>query len=140
MSTAIVLPTLTQWAEGHITTINKATNDKDLSHALDDFLSKNATIIVNGVHISCAEYEKQLQGEKFQEIDATVSFLSVVQVHVDKDKPFDVSSTTMYLYKSPQQDCFCRPDPWDSFITPSLSRQLKSVVLMLPENTQLLSM
>ena len=100
MSTAIVLPTLTQWAQGHITAINKATNDKDLSRPLDDFLSKNATIVVN---ISRAEYEKQLQGEKFQEIGATVSFLGAVQVLADKDKPFDVSSlTTMtYLYRNP---------------------------------------
>ena len=101
MSTAIVLPTLTQWAQGHITAINKATNDKDLSRPLDDFLSKNATIVVN---IFRAEYEKQLQGEKFQEISgATVSFLGAVQVLADKDKPFDVSSlTTMtYLYRNP---------------------------------------
>ena len=99
MSTAIVLPTLTQWAEDHITAINKATNDKDLSHALD-FLSKNATIVVNGVHISRVEFEKQLQGEKFEEIDATISFLGAVQVPADKDKPVDVSSM-MYLYKNP---------------------------------------
>jgi hypothetical protein len=92
MTTAIVLPTLTQWVEGHITAINEATNDKDLTRALDDFLSKNATIVVNGIHISRAEFETQLQGEKFLETGATVSFLGAVQVPADKERPFEASS------------------------------------------------
>jgi len=92
MSTAIVLPTLTQWTENHITAIINATNQQDLTSAVDAFLSKDATIVVNGVQISHAEFEKQLQLEKFDEAGATTSFVGAVQVPADKDKPFDVSS------------------------------------------------
>jgi hypothetical protein len=94
MSTAVALPRilpLTQWTEDHIRAIIKATNEKDLTSAIDDFLSKNATIVVNGIQISRAEYEKQLQGEKFEETGATISFVGAVEVPADKDKPIDVS-------------------------------------------------
>lgn len=90
--TAIVLPNLTQWAEGHITAINQATNEKALTSALDDFLSKDATIVVNGVQVSRAEFQQQVFDEKFLETGATVSFLGAVQVPADKDNAFDVSS------------------------------------------------
>ena len=92
MTTAIVLPTLTQWTENHITAINNATNEQDLTSAINAFLSKNATIVVNGVQISRAEFEKQLQIEKFDEAGAATSFVGAVQVPADKDKPFDVRS------------------------------------------------
>ena len=92
MSTAIVLPTLTQWTENHITAIINATNQKDLTSAVDAFLSKDATIVINGIQISHAEFEKQLQLEKFDEAGATTAFVGAVQVPADKDKPFDVSS------------------------------------------------
>ena len=54
MSTAIVLSTLAQWTENHI--INSA-NEQDLTSAVYAFLSKDATIVVNGVQISHAKFE-----------------------------------------------------------------------------------
>ena len=92
MSTAIVLHTLTQWTENHITANINSNNEQDLTSAIDAFLSKNATIVVNGVQISHAEFEKQLQLEKFDEVGAATSLVSAVQVSADKDNPFDVSS------------------------------------------------
>ena len=67
--------------------------DPSDSSALDEFLAKDATIVVNGVQISRAELENlRLQGKKFKQT-ATVSF---VGVPADKDKPFDVSSDSDY--------------------------------------------
>ena len=94
MSTASVLPiltTLTQWTEENITAIIKTTNEKDLTSALDEFLMKDVTIVVNSVQVSCVELEKRLQGKKFEQT-ATISFVSAVEVPADEDKPFDVSS------------------------------------------------
>ena len=54
--------------------------------------TNSATIVVNGVQISRAEFQKQLQGEKFTEAGATVSFLGAAEVPADKDKPINVSS------------------------------------------------
>lgn len=142
MSTAIVLPTLTQWTENHITAIINATNQQDLTNAIDAFLSKNATIVVNGVEISRAEFKKQLQLEKFDEAGAAISFVGAIQVPADKDKPFDVSSDNDVCTSTKINSfyLFARPDLWDSFITPSLARQSESATFLWPAKSQFLSM
>ena len=56
MSTAIVLSTLTQWTDSEDHIINSA-NEQDLTSAVYAFLSKDATIVVNGVQISHAKFE-----------------------------------------------------------------------------------
>jgi len=90
MSSNIVLPTLTQWTKNHITAIIQATNQTDLNSAIDAFLWKNATIVVNGAKISRAEFVNQVQIEKFDEAGAAISFTASVQVPTDENKPFDV--------------------------------------------------
>jgi len=129
MSDNIILPTLTQWSENHISAIINATKEQDLNNAIDAFLTKNASIVVNGVHISRADFEKQLQIEKFDGAGAAISFVGAVQVPTDTDKPFDVSLSVSPLQK-PLLNCLCRPDPWGSSITPSLAKQSESATLL----------
>lgn len=84
-----VLPTLTQWIENHITSIYQATS-QDTSNALNNFLSKDATITVNGKVISRDDTAKQLQLEKFLEIGASVKFTDTVEVPTDKSNTVEV--------------------------------------------------
>ncbi|KDR73949.1 hypothetical protein GALMADRAFT_595444 [Galerina marginata CBS 339.88] len=83
MSTAIVLPDLTNWTKQHINAIFQATNQADFTSAIDAFLSDKATITSNGVTISRADFVSQVQGEKFDETGATVTFTSAVEVPSD---------------------------------------------------------
>jgi len=90
MSQILLLP-LTQWTKNHITAIIQATNQTDLDSAIDAFLSQDATIVVNGVEVSRAEFVNQVQTEKFNEAGVTVSFAASVEVPADNDRPLDVS-------------------------------------------------
>ncbi|KAJ7154459.1 hypothetical protein B0H12DRAFT_1247006 [Mycena haematopus] len=80
MSANIVLPPLKTWAEQHLSSIIKATSKTAFDSAFDAFVSKKATIVVNGKHISRDEYQKQIQGEGFDEAGATVQFSGAVEV------------------------------------------------------------
>ncbi|KAF7345040.1 hypothetical protein MVEN_01666900 [Mycena venus] len=80
MSANIVLPPLKTWAEQHLSSIIKATTKTAFDSAFDAFLSKNAKITVNGKHVSRDDYQKQLQGEGFDEAGATVQFSGAVEV------------------------------------------------------------
>jgi predicted benzoate:H+ symporter BenE len=93
MTSQIVLPTLTQWTKNHITAIIQATKQTDLNSAIDAFLSKDATIVVNGAKISRAEFVNQVQIEKFDEAGAAISFAASIEVPTDTTKPFDASPT-----------------------------------------------
>ena len=85
MSSAIVLPSLSNWTESHISAIYKA--QSDTSSAIDNFLSKDAVIVVNGKKISRDYFGKELQSEKFIEVSASVEFLNIVEVPSDKETP-----------------------------------------------------
>ena len=91
MSTDIVLPTLSRWAEQHITALFQATNEDDFNSAYDAFFTKNPHIVVNGKHISTSDYRKQLLQGKFAESGAQVAFTGAVEVPTDSSKPVDVS-------------------------------------------------
>lgn len=90
MSTNIVLPTLTQWVENHVTAIIQSQTQADLQTAVDAFLSKNATIVVNGAQISQAQFVTQLAGETFDEESATVTFTASVAVPATAGDNFTV--------------------------------------------------
>ena len=87
MSTNIVLLSLSNWTESHISAIYKATSQADTSNAIDNFLSKDALITFNGKTISRTDFSAQLQSEKFLEEGATVTFLNIVEVPADKQSP-----------------------------------------------------
>lgn len=90
MSSNIVLPSLTQWTENHITAILQATSQSALTNALDAFLAKNAVITVNGANISRADFAKQIQSEKFDEAQAIVTFIGAVEVPANPNKSVEV--------------------------------------------------
>ncbi|KIM41970.1 hypothetical protein M413DRAFT_71471 [Hebeloma cylindrosporum] len=121
MSTAILAPTLTQWTENHVTAIIQATNEQDLTSAIDAFLAKDATIVINGAKLSRAEFQKQLQTEKFDEAGATISFVGAVQVPADKDKPFDAGSVGLFYNALIVEAIRIRDAPVTSEITASLN-------------------
>ncbi|KAK7029887.1 hypothetical protein R3P38DRAFT_2932197 [Favolaschia claudopus] len=76
----LVLPPLKTWAEQHLSSIIKATTKPAFDSAFDAFLSKHATITVNGKRVSRDEYQNQLQGEGFEEVNADVQFTGAVEV------------------------------------------------------------
>ncbi|CAK5270961.1 unnamed protein product [Mycena citricolor] len=80
MSTAIVLPPLKQWAQQHLSSILKATTDVSFNEAFDAFISKNASISLNGKSVSREAYKAQLQAEQFDEAGADVQFGGAVDV------------------------------------------------------------
>ncbi|KAJ7145724.1 hypothetical protein C8R44DRAFT_755751 [Mycena epipterygia] len=80
MAVNIALPSLRIWAEQHLSSIIKATTQTAFDAAFDGFLSKSATVTVNGKHVSRDEYKKQLQGEGFDEAGAEVTFRGAVEV------------------------------------------------------------
>ena len=90
MSTNIVLLSLSNWTESHISAIYNATSQTNTSNALDNFLSKDAVIIVNGKKISRPDLTKELQSEKFLEVGASVTFLNIVEVPADESAPVEV--------------------------------------------------
>lgn len=90
MSTNIVLPSLSNWLEGHISAIYNAKSQTDTSNALDSLLSKDAVIIVNGKKISRADFTNELQSEKFLEVGASITFLNIVEVPANKSAPVEV--------------------------------------------------
>jgi hypothetical protein len=75
---AIVLPSLSQWTKNGIIAIYQASTPT--ANALDNFLSKDAVLTVNGSVVSRADVVNQLQVEKFAEVEATVAFLGIVEV------------------------------------------------------------
>jgi len=91
MSTAIVLPNLTNWAKNHINAIYTATNATDFTSAINAFLSDKVVITVNGVQTSRADFVSQTQGEKFDEVGASVNYLGTVAVPSDPNQPINVT-------------------------------------------------
>jgi hypothetical protein len=90
MSVNIVLPTLTQWTKNHVTAIIQAQNKAALEAAVDAFLSKSATINVNGAQITRDAFVQQLSGENFEEAGAQVNFNASVEVQADPSNGFNV--------------------------------------------------
>lgn len=90
MSVDIVLPSLSNWTESHISAIYKAISPAATSNALDNFLFKDADIVVNGKDISRADLAKDLQNEKFFEVGASLSFVGIVEVPANSSAPVEV--------------------------------------------------
>jgi hypothetical protein len=95
MSVNIVLPSLRNWAEQHLSSIIKATTQTAFDSAFEAFLSKHATITVNGKNVSRDEYKKQLRGEGFDEAGAIVQFGGAVEVPSENNS-IQVSTSPFY--------------------------------------------
>lgn len=98
MPTNIVLPSLTNWTEQHLTTIFQATNQTDFTSAVNAFLSDKVAITVNGVSVSRADFVNQISAEKFDEQSATVTFAGAVEVPADSNNPITVSSIRLLTF------------------------------------------
>jgi len=86
---AIVLPPITAWAKGHLASILTATTTTDFNSAFDAFLSKHATITVNGQHVSRDQYKQQLLGESTVgnlKQSTSIEFNGVVEVPTDQEQ------------------------------------------------------
>jgi len=121
MSTNIVLPSLSNWTETHISAIYKATSQTATSNALDNFLSKDAVIVVNGKKTSRTDLSKELQSEKFFEVGASVTFLGVVEVPADKDAPVEAGSVGTFFTATIQEGIRVRDAPVSHIVTASVN-------------------
>jgi hypothetical protein len=79
MSADIVLPSLTSWAESHITAIFQATDQASFTEAFNAFIAGSpGTIELNGQKLTKEQYMQQLWKDKFLEAGAEVQFLGAV--------------------------------------------------------------
>ncbi|KAJ3559683.1 hypothetical protein NM688_g197 [Phlebia brevispora] len=97
MSSNIVLPTLSKWAEQHLTNLFQATDEKSFDQAYSNFFTHNPKIVVNGQHLTSDQYKKQLWSGKGLESGAQVIFTGAVEVPIDANKPFDAGNVGLFL-------------------------------------------
>ena len=83
---------LDDWTQNSISAIYQAKTDSEFSSAFDAFIHEEASITVNGKHLSRAQYKALFQGERLLEQSARVSFLGSVEVPANKDEPVAVST------------------------------------------------
>lgn len=96
---AFVLPPLTDWAEGHLSAILKATTEAHFDSAFDAFISNHVNITVNGKPLSREQYKQQLLGESaVNKQSASVQFSGTVEVPTDAEQPVDVRSLSCRIY------------------------------------------
>jgi hypothetical protein len=95
---AFVLPSLTDWAEGHLSAILTSTTEADFDNAFDAFLSTNAHISVNGKQLSRDQYKQQLLGESaVNKESASVQFNGTVEVPTDAEQPVDAGLVGIFF-------------------------------------------
>ena len=85
--TGIVILPLSMWTQSNINGLYHATTQSATTNILDNFLEKDAVITVNGKKISRSDLVKELQIEKFFEVEASVTFNNIVEVPADKSAP-----------------------------------------------------
>ncbi|KAF7795749.1 hypothetical protein EIP86_006916 [Pleurotus ostreatoroseus] len=96
-SRRIVLPTLSNWAEQHITALFKTTDEQTFDELFDNTFLKDAKIIVNGHHLSREQYRKQLLSAKGLEEGAQVAYTGAVEVPDNADQPDDSGNVGLFL-------------------------------------------
>ncbi|KAF8200334.1 hypothetical protein BJ912DRAFT_844368 [Pholiota molesta] len=121
MSSNIVLPQLDQWVKNHITAIIQAQTQADLESAVDAFLAKNATLVVNGAQLSQADFVQQLSSENFAEEGATVTFGGSVQVPATAGDNFTAGSVGLFYTAVIAERFRIRDAPITSQVTASLN-------------------
>ncbi|KAJ7079639.1 hypothetical protein B0H15DRAFT_501276 [Mycena belliarum] len=121
MTANIVLPPLKTWAEQHLSSIIKATTQTAFDAAFDAFLSKHATVTVNGKHLSRDAYKKQLQGEGFDEAGAIVTFSGAVEVPTDQKNPIQAGVVGLFYTADISENIVIHDASVQSHITSSLN-------------------
>ena len=81
-----VLPTLSLWAQSHITALFKATTTQEFDDAFDAFLAHHVdSIVVNGEKLTKDQYKNRLQAARALEQSAEVKYLGTVEVQDAKE-------------------------------------------------------
>ncbi|KAJ7725303.1 hypothetical protein DFH07DRAFT_854181 [Mycena maculata] len=135
MAANIVLPPLRTWAEQHLSAIIKATSQAAFESAFDGFLSKNATVTVNGKHVSREQYKQQLQGEGFDEAGAFVTFGGAVEVPADQTNPIQAGVVGLFYTATISENIVIRDAPVQSQITSSLNLVIEEDKSLTPPHT-----
>ena len=86
-----IVPSLILWTEGKLSAIFKATTQVAFDTAVNDFLSKDVEILLNGECVSREELKRTWQREKLNESSASVKFNSAIEVPKDPKTPVAVS-------------------------------------------------
>ncbi|KAJ7062295.1 hypothetical protein C8F01DRAFT_127712, partial [Mycena amicta] len=71
-------PPLKTWAQQHLTAVLKATTQSAFNTAFDAFIAKDASITVNGKHVTRDAYKRTLEG--FEDRSVDVKFNEMVEV------------------------------------------------------------
>lgn len=83
---------LTRWTEEHLRSILNAKTEAEFDEAFKAFISKHASITLNGKHVSRETYKKRLQGQITEEVGtANVEFNGTVEVPEHENSPAAVS-------------------------------------------------
>ena len=90
MSSNIVFPTLSKWAEERITALFTTTDEESFNGLYNATFAKDAKITVNGKHLSGEAYKKQLLASKVIETGAQVAYSGAVEVPEDAGRPAQV--------------------------------------------------
>ena len=81
------IPTLSSWAENHITTLFTAKTTKEFDDAFDAFMAHHVdSIVVNGQKLTRAQYKNSLVAIRAPEVSAEVKYLGVVEVTDEKEE------------------------------------------------------
>jgi hypothetical protein len=74
MTQNIILPTLVQWAEGHISTLANTTNRADFNQDFNETFMQDVIVTYNGDNLSRDDYMDQLWQLHFEELAADVNY------------------------------------------------------------------
>ncbi|KAF7977484.1 hypothetical protein HWV62_3436 [Athelia sp. TMB] len=131
MSSAIVLSSLTEWAQERLNSILTATTEADFDAAFDAFVIKqDAHITVNGHHVSRDAYKQQMLGESAVgglKQSAEVAFGGAVSVSANKAVPTDseVRSSLLPYYGIETNYTFLQAGVVGMFYTSTIFLKLK---------------
>ena len=81
MTSAIVLPTLSVWAQNCVTALFQATNTDDFDTAFAGFMANDVeSIVVNGQQLTKDQLKQQLLSSKALETSAQVTYPGTLEV------------------------------------------------------------
>ncbi|CCL99831.1 uncharacterized protein FIBRA_01855 [Fibroporia radiculosa] len=91
------VPPLAIWTKESVSALYTATSSANFNDAFNAFLADDAVFTVNGKHLTRAQYKDLLQGEKFLEGSAQVSFSDSVEVPKNENEPAEAGSVGLFF-------------------------------------------
>ncbi|KAF7794722.1 hypothetical protein EIP86_005860 [Pleurotus ostreatoroseus] len=108
--TDITLPTLTQWAEQHITALLKA-SDKNVDSVYDMTFARDCKITVNGQAMTGAQFKDRIRREKGAETGAQVAFMGAVEVPDGRNDPYGAGNVGLFMHATIDQPFMTLGEP-----------------------------